>query len=588
MRRTRQIGFIGLLALCGLLAGLNRAALGAWAFSVTGEEQPLAQARALWHLAVGALRPPLDLRPETPIQHNGVNPFGINTFLQQEVEVSKREQQVRLIAEAGFHWLRQEFPWADIEISGKGNFEDCRNAAASGGCISAWEKYDNLVALAEQYELEMLVRLSSPPSWSRADGDARGAFAPPDNIGDFADYAEAVARRYAGRLRYYQIWNEPNIFPEWGDQPADPEAYTRLLCAAHARLKSVDPAIVVVAAPLAPTNPLGLVNAATNAAAELNDFVYLQRMYQAGAGACFDVMSVQGYGLGSGPTDQRLRPLQFNYARNLFIRDLMVKNGDSHKAIWIAEVNWNAAPEAIPSIFGRVTEVQQARYAPLAYERAQAEWPWVGANFFWFFKRASDTEKDQAWYYFRMAEPDFTLLPVYQTMKDYLATARVIYPGWFQEDHWAVEWRGDWKVVHDDRYTFGKAKMSEGQASLRFTFEGSEVVLLAAGPDAGASEACAGEPRSGSLSPPCGALEVRVNGGSPSTFNLQPEITRLPLARSLPAGRHTVEVVATGSVTIDGFIVRRAPDLAPGLALLLGVVLALLALRRPRAAAERR
>jgi len=563
VRRTPQLGFIGLLALGGLLAGLNRAALGAWAFSVTGEEQPLAQARALWHLAVGALRPPLDLRPETPIQHNGVNPFGINTFLQQEVEVAKREEQVRLIAEAGFYWLRQEFPWADIEISGKGNFDDCRN----GPCISAWDKYDHIVGLAERYGLEILARLSSPPSWSRADGEARGAFAPPDNLGDFADYAEAVAQRYAGRLRYYQIWNEPNIYPEWGDQPADPEAYTRLLCAAYARLKSVDPAIVVVAAPLAPTNPLGLVNGATNNAAELNDFVYLQRMYTAGASACFDVMSVQGYGLGSGPTDRRMRPLQFNYARNRFIRDLMVKNGDAHKAIWIAEVNWNAAPEAIPSIFGRVTEAQQARYAPLAYARAQAEWPWVGANFFWFFKRASDAEKDQAWYYFRMAEPDFTLLPVYQTMKDYIATARVIYPGWFQEDHWAVEWRGGWKVIHDDRYTFGKAKVSEGQASLRFTFEGSEAVLLATG---------------------AGTITVRVDGQPPQISNLKSEITRLPLARNLPAGRHTVEVATTGPVAIDGFIVRRAPDLAPGLALLLGVVLALLALRRPRTADERR
>lgn len=557
-----QLSFVGLLALGGLLAFANRAALGAWAFSVTGEEQPPAQARALWHLVVGALRPPLDLRPEVPIQHNGVNPFGINTFLQQEVELSKREAQVRLIAEAGFHWLRQEFPWADIEISGKGKFEDCRN----GPCISAWEKYDHIVSLAEKYGLEILVRLSSPPAWSRADGDARGAFGPPDDANDFADFAQAVAERYRGRLRYYQIWNEPNIFPEWGDQPADPEAYTQLLCAAYARLKAVDPDIVVVAAPLAPTNPLGLVNGASNNAAELNDFVYLQRMYHAGAAKCFDVMSVQGYGLGSGPTDRRLRPLQFNYARNLFIRDLMVKNGDAHKAIWIAEVNWNAAPEHIPSIFGRVTEEQQARYAPLAYARAQSEWPWVGANFFWFFKRASDAEKDQAWYYFRMAEPDFTLLPVYQTMKDYIATARVMYPGWFQEDHWAVEWSGEWKVASSERYTFGKARESEGNASLRFTFEGNEALLLASGP---------------------GTVTVRVNGGPPSVFNLHSSIIHLPLARNLPAGRHTVEVVAKGRVAVDGFIIRRAPELAPGLALLMGGLLALPALRRPRAGDRR-
>jgi hypothetical protein len=533
----------------GVLAFTQRSALSVWAFGLTGEEAPLAQVRALWHVALSALRPPLDLRPEVPIQHTGVNPFGINTFLQQEVELSKREAQVRLIAEAGFHWLRQEFPWADIEISGKGNFEDCRN----GPCISAWEKYDNIVGLAERYNLEMLVRLSSPPGWSRADGDARGAFGPPDDVNDFADFAAAVADRYRNRVRYYQIWNEPNIFPEWGDQPADPEAYTRLLCAAYARLKSVDPAIVVVAAPLAPTNPLGLVNGATNAAAELNDFVYLQRMYTAGAGACFDVMSVQGYGLGSGPTDRRMRPLQFNYARNLFIRDLMVKNGDAHKAIWIAEVNWNAAPENIPSIFGRVTEEQQARYVPLAYERAQAEWPWVGANFFWFFKRASDAEKESAWYYFRMAEPDFTLKPVYQTLKDYIATGRVMYPGWYQEDHWAVEWGDGWRVTSGERFTFGEARVSAEAASLRFTFAGTDAVLVLSGP---------------------GTLTARVAGGPPATYNLQPSLTKLPIAQNLSAGRHTVEIKATGPVAIDGFLIRNQPNTAPWLAVVMvGVLL---------------
>ena len=38
------------------------------------------------------------------------------------------------------------------------------------------------------------------------------------------------------------------------------------------------------------------------------DLLYLQRMYQAGAGACFDILSVQGYGLWSGPTDRRSAP----------------------------------------------------------------------------------------------------------------------------------------------------------------------------------------------------------------------------------------------------------------------------------------
>jgi hypothetical protein len=552
------------LAAAGGLAYARRAALSEWAFALTGEEQPASQVRGLWHLALQTLtRPPLDLRPETPIQYNGVNPYGINTFLQQFVEPEKRDRQLQLIAEAGFYWIRQEFPWADIEISGKGNFDDCRNDP----CRSAWDKYDNIVALAEKHGLTILARLSSPPDWSRADGGARGAFAPPDDFTDFAAYAAAVAARYKDRLRYYQVWNEPNIYPEWGDQPADPEAYTRLLCETYARLKAVDPGIVVVAGVLAPTQELGGVNPSTAQAAEINDLVYLQRMYNAGARECFDVMSVQGYGLWSGPTDQRMRPLVMNYARNQFIRDLMVQNGDEHKAIWIAEMNWNAVPDGIAPNFGRVTEAQQARYAPLAYQRAQEDWPWVGAVMYWFFMRASDAEQDQAWYYFRMAEPDFTLLPVYDTLLAQAHRPPEMHPGWFQEDHWAVAWDANWRVVTDPDFTFGVARASSAPGALaRFTFRGTDLELVV------------------SRGPAGGVLRVSVDGGAPQTYDLRsptPESqVRLRVARALPEGAHAVEIInqAGGErdTIIDGFIVRRAPDrtgpmLAVFGALLLGV-----------------
>jgi hypothetical protein len=134
-------------------------------------------------------------------------------------------------------------------------------------------------------------------------------------------------------------------------------------------------------------------------------------------------MSVQGYGLWSGPTDRRLNPITVNYSRHVYLRDIMVRNGDEHKAIWISEMNWNAVPpdSGLPPNYGQATLEQQARWAPLAYERAQKEWPWIGVINFWFFKRADDSEKNRTWYYFRMAEPDFTLMPVYEAMKAYIA-----------------------------------------------------------------------------------------------------------------------------------------------------------------------
>ena len=56
----------------------------------------------------------------------------------------------------------------------------------------------------------------------------------------------------------------------------------------------------------------------------------------------------------------------------------------------------------------------------------------MGVNAYWFFKRPADWERGQAWYYFRMLEPDFTPLPVYDAVAEY-ATAGTLpapMPGW--------------------------------------------------------------------------------------------------------------------------------------------------------------
>jgi hypothetical protein len=385
-------------------------------YYVTGEENRFAQLRGLWNLALDATRPPLQLAPDAQIANLPENPLGVNTFLEQEVEVAKRERSLQMIRDAGFKWLRQPFTWSDIEIHAKGDFEDRRNEPHR----SAWEKYDNIVDLAEQYDLNIIARLGAPPAWAHAGYADLGDFGPPANFDDFADFVETLAERYKGRITHWQIWNEPNIFPEWGNQRANPEDYARLLCLAHERLKRVDPNNVVIAAALAPT--VGQ-DGGGYPGGGLDDLIFFQRMYQAGAGKCFDVAAAQGYGLFSGPYDQRTNPLQTNVARHVLMRDVMVRNGDAGKPIWLSEVNWNAVPND-PNIadlnrFGMVTPEQQARYVPEVFERARTEWPWVGGMNVWFFKRPGDAEKNQSWYYFRMLEPDFTPTPLWEAMKQY-------------------------------------------------------------------------------------------------------------------------------------------------------------------------
>jgi hypothetical protein len=390
----------------------------AWLWQRTGEEEFFAQVKGLSDLLSGLLRPPLALEPNAQIDFVDVNPFGVNTFLEQEVDPAKRSQLIQMAREAGFHWLRQEFPWQDIEIHGKGDFEDRRHEPYR----SAWEKYDQIVEMAEAEGMELIVRLSTPPAWSRAEGEAVGTFAPPDDVQDFADFVSAVVSRYRGRIRYYQLWNEPNIYPEWGVYPINPEDYVELLKAGAEAARAADPDVVIIAGALAAT--IDLQPNATPDRQSLSDLIFLQRMYDAGAAPYFDIMAVQGYGLWSGPTDTRMHPRVLNISHHLYIRDLMVKNGDAHKPIWISEMNWNAAPEGVEPRYGRVTPEQQARYLPLAYQRVLDEWPWVGVANTWYLKRATDQweQEGKPEAYFRLLAPDFTPQPVYTAMQQYTAS----------------------------------------------------------------------------------------------------------------------------------------------------------------------
>ena len=460
-RRPRWLILLVVVLLLGIglvLDLTNRGLVWQGLWYLTGEEDPASQALGFVYYLGNYIRAQPDTQPMTPINHADVSPFGINTFLQQEVEIAKRERTLELVREAGFTMIRQQFPWEDIEIHGRGDFTDRRNDLNGDGTpdeISAWAKYDNIVDLADQYGITIQARLDNPPAWTHAD-PAIGSFAPPDDLQDYVNYVAVVAERYRGRIRYYQIWNEPNIYPEWGEQAVSPEGYTELLCRAHDALKAVDPNIVVISGPLSPTVSLTDRN--------LNDFIFLVRMYEAGAGRCFDVMSAQGYGFYSGPTDRRMRPFTLTYARHLYIRDIMVAYGDAHKSIWISEAAWNAQPED-PSIvtsqygnFGIVTPEQAARYMPIAYQRAQEEWPWLGNISYWFFKRAADYERNQAFYYFRMMEPDFTPLPVYDAMVEYTANLTpTLYAGVHQAEDWAIERAGGAPLVDAEGAEFDQA-----------------------------------------------------------------------------------------------------------------------------------
>ncbi len=219
-----------------------------------------------------------------------------------------------------------------------------------------------------------------------------------------------------------------------------------------------------------------------------------------------------------------------NYGRPQFVRDLMVANGDADKPIWISEMAWNAVPDEVADKrFGQVSPEQQARYAVLAYQRALAEWPWAGVINTWYFKRASDDwfreAKPEA--YFRLADPDFTLQPVYHSLKAYLPTVQAaLHPGTHEPQGWGITTAGAWRATPAPDVPFGQVwAAAEPGARLAFTFAGTELAVLP-----------------GCATHPCaGRLQISVDGGQPVVIEVdsaRATSTPLVVARGLTDGLH--------------------------------------------------
>lgn len=399
-----------------------------------------------------------------------LNPLGANFFLAQEVERWKLERTLAMARDAGIGWVKQQFPWEEIEPEQKGVFQ-----ARGGG--SSWAKFDQIVEACEAHGLQIVARLDRPPDWTREDNS--NPQRPPDDLADYGDFVYTFVERYRGRIRYIQIWNEPNLYQEWGNRPVDPVGYVELLKVAYIRAKQADPDVRVLSAPLAIT--LGEPHPEPGKWSAMNDLDYLEAMYEAGAKDFFDIYSANAFGMDRPPEDPP-DPQVLNFQRVLLHREIMERYGDADKPIWFNEFGWNAAPETMTPeelTWQRVTEAEQVRYTLDAIDMARNEWPWAGVFMIWYFRQVGNISPDRADYYFRIVDPDFTPRPLYLSLVERAAVPSVPGPGLYQESNPAVTLVGDWADVLDDD-SFGRAHVESGNPGDRviFRFQGSAVSLI--------------------------------------------------------------------------------------------------------------
>jgi hypothetical protein len=238
------------------------------------------------------------------------NGFGVNIhFAGDPVDLD-------LIRDGGFKFIRMDLGWGGIERE-KGTY----NFERTG--------YDALTEGSTKRGIRILYILDYSNNLYESDRSVRTE----EGRKAFAAFAEAAAKRYAGKSILWEVWNEPNIKQFWTPQPGVDD-YCKLVEAAAPLVKKADPSGLVVA-PATSTIP----------------FDWLEACFKNGLLQWIDVLSVHPY------RPQPPETVIKDYAR---LRELIKRYAPQGKKIPIisgewgySNINWDKA---------RLSDEIQARY----------------------------------------------------------------------------------------------------------------------------------------------------------------------------------------------------------------------------------
>lgn len=314
-------------------------------------------------------------------------------------QVGTQMDWVRMLS---FNTIKQTFPWSEMQPE-----------------PDSWDfsQSDRILDEAEQRGLDVIARLGQTPDWALEDpsviDDTDHTDAPPVDLALWETYCETVATRYTGRIKAYQIWNEPNLSREWGNQEPDAAGYVNLLARCSDIIRAIDPSAIIISAGLAPTGD-------QNARAHRDD-IYLDAMYQANFQQYVDVVGVHAPGFAPptvGPDDAE-RAGQGRWATFRRVEDLrkiMIAHDDAARQMAILEFGWTIDPVNDAYRWFAVTESQQAAYIQEAYEYALENWnPWIGLMTLIYMPDPGWTPDDEE-YWWAIAEPDGTLREAFFTL----------------------------------------------------------------------------------------------------------------------------------------------------------------------------
>ena len=265
-------------------------------------------------------------------RETGYNPFGALAFLNWDHQWNyyafkgdNLDKAVAAVKKAGISYVRMDFSWSDVEAEqGKWDFA----------------KYDRIVNLLSENNIRVLGIFSYCTGWASASPEFLWCF-PPKNNQTFTNYVTVVVNRYKSKIKYWEVWNEPDSRTYWRPQDMLVQ-YTELLKDTYIAAKKVDPSCKILVGGLA-------------------EGYKLEWLYKAGGKDYFDIVNFH-------VLISPLRPSPLKAAQSAIaqVKRVMKLYGDDKKRIWITELGCPGVPKDLP--------VQQWWNGPNPDEQQQADW----------------------------------------------------------------------------------------------------------------------------------------------------------------------------------------------------------------------
>ncbi|MEO8394481.1 MAG: LysM peptidoglycan-binding domain-containing protein [Chloroflexota bacterium] len=287
--------------------------------------------------------------------------YGIEAFFDNQNANSVTQQ----IAALAMHWTKVRISWREYELM-RGSID--------------YPRLDTIVDALEASKLNILLTVTDAPDWARSSQVENG---PPDDFADYAAFVSALATHYAGRVRAYEIWNEPNLRREWNStaHPISAQSYADLLRGAYTAIKAADPAATVVSAGLAPTGFNDGINA-------IDDRMFLAALYPLGLADISDAVGAHPFGFGNPPDSiccDAPEGVLTHYGHPSFYfldtlndyHKIMQDSGDFNTQIWVTEFGWGTSEDTdIPPSNSRFVSYnslqKQAQYTARAFELGES------------------------------------------------------------------------------------------------------------------------------------------------------------------------------------------------------------------------